>query len=85
MSSTSVGRGSTLAGRLTRAGFADVARAERLLADAALLRLVGGDDAVPDEDAPSAAHGPDGLPGAALATEALVPALAESADPDQAL
>ncbi|MGW6129950.1 bifunctional [glutamine synthetase] adenylyltransferase/[glutamine synthetase]-adenylyl-L-tyrosine phosphorylase [Cellulomonas sp. NPDC055163] len=30
------GRGSTLAGRLTRAGFADAARAERLLADAAL-------------------------------------------------
>ncbi|NHT18019.1 bifunctional [glutamine synthetase] adenylyltransferase/[glutamine synthetase]-adenylyl-L-tyrosine phosphorylase [Cellulomonas sp. IC4_254] len=82
--STSVGRGSTLAGRLTRAGFADVARAERLLADAALLRLVGGADAVPDDDAP--APGRDGLPGAApLATEALVPALAESADPDQAL
>jgi glutamate-ammonia-ligase adenylyltransferase len=82
--STSTGRGSTLAGRLTRAGFADVARAERLLADAALLRLVGGDAAVPDDDAP--AHGPDGLPGAAaLASEALVPALAESADPDQAL
>ncbi|MBW0254986.1 bifunctional [glutamine synthetase] adenylyltransferase/[glutamine synthetase]-adenylyl-L-tyrosine phosphorylase [Cellulomonas sp. PS-H5] len=86
MSSTSVGRGSTLAGRLTRAGFADVARAERLLADAALLRLVGGADAVPDEEAPRAAPGPDGLPGAApLASEALVPALAESADPDQAL
>ncbi|HYQ76382.1 bifunctional [glutamine synthetase] adenylyltransferase/[glutamine synthetase]-adenylyl-L-tyrosine phosphorylase, partial [Cellulomonas sp.] len=84
--STSTGRGSTLAGRLTRAGFADVARAERLLADAALLRLVGGDAAVPDEDAPRAASGPDGLPGAApLASEALVPALAESADPDQAL
>lgn len=82
--STSVGRGSTLAGRLTRAGFADVARAERLLADAALLRLVGGADAVPD--APAPAPGRDGLPGAApLATEALVPALAESADPDQAL
>nr|WP_205693282.1 bifunctional [glutamine synthetase] adenylyltransferase/[glutamine synthetase]-adenylyl-L-tyrosine phosphorylase [Cellulomonas sp. IC4_254] len=73
-----------MAGRLTRAGFADVARAERLLADAALLRLVGGADAVPDDDAP--APGRDGLPGAApLATEALVPALAESADPDQAL
>ncbi|MCG7287318.1 bifunctional [glutamine synthetase] adenylyltransferase/[glutamine synthetase]-adenylyl-L-tyrosine phosphorylase [Cellulomonas sp. ACRRI] len=86
MSSTSVGRGSTLAGRLTRAGFADVARAERLLADAALLRLVGGEDAVPDDGAPRPATGPDGLPGAArLASEALVPALAESADPDQAL
>ncbi|WP_147796359.1 bifunctional [glutamine synthetase] adenylyltransferase/[glutamine synthetase]-adenylyl-L-tyrosine phosphorylase [Cellulomonas sp. Y8] len=86
MSSTSVGRGSTLAGRLTRAGFADVARAERLLADAALLRLVGGEGAVPDEDAPRAAPSPDGLPAAApLASEALVPALAESADPDQAL
>lgn len=82
--STSTGRGSTLAGRLTRAGFADVARAERLLADAALLRLVGGADAVPD--APAPAPGRDGLPGTApLATEALVPALAESADPDQAL
>jgi len=77
-----------LAGRLTRAGFADVARAERLLADAALLRLVGGADAVPDDDAPEPAPAPgrDGLPGTApLATEALVPALAESADPDQAL
>lgn len=84
--STSTGRGSTLAGRLTRAGFADVARAERLLADAALLRLVGGDAAVPGDGAPGAGHGPDGLSGSApLATEALVPALAESADPDQAL
>lgn len=84
--STSTGRGSTLAGRLTRAGFADVARAERLLADAALLRLVGGDGAVPGDDAAGAGHGPDGLPGSApLATEALVPPLAESADPDQAL
>ncbi|GIG37802.1 bifunctional [glutamine synthetase] adenylyltransferase/[glutamine synthetase]-adenylyl-L-tyrosine phosphorylase [Cellulomonas pakistanensis] len=80
--STSVGRGSTLAGRLTRAGFADVARAERLLADAALLRLVGGDGA----DAPPRPAGPDDAPGAArLATEALVPSLAEAADPDQAL
>lgn len=60
MSSTSVGRGSTLAGRLTRAGFADVARAERLLSDAALVALSGD-------------------------PEALVPALAETADPDQAL
>jgi len=92
---------------LTRAGFADVARAERLLADAALVRLVGGGDAAgpdaagpdaagpgaagphaagPDDAAPRPGHGPDGSPGAApLATEALVPALAESADPDQAL
>lgn len=58
--STSVGRGSTLAGRLTRAGFADAARAERVMADAALVALV-----------------PD--------VEALLPALAESADPDLAL
>lgn len=58
--STSVGRGSTLAGRLTRAGFADATRAERLLADAALVALV-----------------PD--------VEVLLPALAESADPDRAL
>jgi glutamate-ammonia-ligase adenylyltransferase len=65
VSSTSVGRGSTLAGRLTRAGFADVARAERLLADAALTALVA---LVPERDAP-----------------ALLPALAETADPDQAL
>jgi len=65
VSSTSVGRGSTLAGRLTRAGFADVARAERLLADAALTALVA---LVPGGDAP-----------------ALLPALAETADPDQAL
>lgn len=34
------GRGSTLAGRLTRAGFADAARAERMLADAALAAVV---------------------------------------------
>ena len=34
------GRGSTLAGRLTRAGFADAARAARLLADAALAGVV---------------------------------------------
>ncbi|WP_309134150.1 bifunctional [glutamine synthetase] adenylyltransferase/[glutamine synthetase]-adenylyl-L-tyrosine phosphorylase [Cellulomonas sp.] len=37
MSSASTGRGSSLAGRLTRAGVADVPRAERLLADAALV------------------------------------------------
>ncbi|NKY12271.1 bifunctional glutamine-synthetase adenylyltransferase/deadenyltransferase, partial [Cellulomonas hominis] len=70
MSSTSVGRGSTLAGRLTRAGFGDAARAERLLADAALVALLAGDGA----DA-------GGAPGPAV----LVPALAETADPDQAL
>ncbi|WP_282945103.1 bifunctional [glutamine synthetase] adenylyltransferase/[glutamine synthetase]-adenylyl-L-tyrosine phosphorylase [Cellulomonas endometrii] len=63
--STSVGRGGTLAGRLTRAGFADVARAERMLADGALVALVGDRDGA----------GP----------EALLPALADSADPDQAL
>ncbi|AEE46365.1 bifunctional [glutamine synthetase] adenylyltransferase/[glutamine synthetase]-adenylyl-L-tyrosine phosphorylase [Cellulomonas fimi] len=34
------GRSGSLAGRLTRAGVADVARAERLLADAALLEVV---------------------------------------------
>jgi glutamate-ammonia-ligase adenylyltransferase len=71
--STSVGRGSTLAGRLTRAGFADVARAERLLADAALVALVAGTP--PGEDGPPVPP----------AVEALVPALAETADPDQAL
>lgn len=70
VSSTSVGRGSTLAGRLTRAGFGDAARAERLLADAALVALLAGDGA----DAGDA-------PGPAV----LVPALAETADPDQAL
>jgi glutamate-ammonia-ligase adenylyltransferase len=64
--STSTGRGGTLAGRLTRAGFADVARAERLLADAALVDLVAG-----SEDAPGPAS--------------LLPALADCADPDQAL
>ncbi|MFF1529533.1 bifunctional [glutamine synthetase] adenylyltransferase/[glutamine synthetase]-adenylyl-L-tyrosine phosphorylase [Cellulomonas sp. NPDC058312] len=64
--STSTGRGGTLAGRLTRAGFADVARAERLLADAALVDLVVGTQDVP---------GP----------ASLLPALADSADPDQAL
>ncbi|VTR75842.1 bifunctional [glutamine synthetase] adenylyltransferase/[glutamine synthetase]-adenylyl-L-tyrosine phosphorylase [Cellulomonas hominis] len=63
--STSVGRGGTLAGRLTRAGFADVARAERMLADGALVALVGDRDGA--------------------GTEALLPALADSADPDQAL
>jgi glutamate-ammonia-ligase adenylyltransferase len=71
--STSTGRGSTLAGRLTRAGFEDVGRAERLLADAALVALVAG-------PAPS-----DGEPPVPPAVEALVPALAETADPDQAL
>ncbi len=54
------GRSGTLAGRLTRAGFEDVARAERMLADAALLEIA------PEPDL-------------------LLPALAESADPDQAL
>lgn len=83
--STSTGRGSTLAGRLTRAGFADVARAERLLADTALLRLVGGDGAVADDGPERTPHGPDGLGVAPLATESLVAPLAESADPDQAL
>ena len=34
------GRGTSLAGRLTRVGVSDAARAERLLADAALLRVV---------------------------------------------
>jgi glutamate-ammonia-ligase adenylyltransferase len=71
--STSTGRGSTLAGRLTRAGFADVARAERLFADAALVALVAG--SVPS----------DGEPPVPAQVEALVPALAETADPDQAL
>ena len=66
MGSTSTGRGGTLAGRLTRAGFADVARAERLLDDAALVDLVAG-----GEDAPGPAS--------------LLPALADCADPDQAL
>ena len=37
---TTLGRGSSLAGRLSRAGVADVARAERLLADERLLALV---------------------------------------------
>lgn len=60
MTGVSTGRGSTLAGRLTRAGFDDVARAQRLLADAALVDVAGD-------------------------PEALLPALAESADPDQAL
>lgn len=58
MSSTS--RGGTPAGRLIRAGFDEVARAERLLQDAALVRTV------PDP-------------------EVLLPALADCADPDQAL
>jgi hypothetical protein len=53
-------RGGTLAGRLTRAGFEDAARAERMLADAALLAVL------PEP-------------------EALLPALADTADPDQAL
>lgn len=75
MSSASVGRGGTLAGRLTRAGFADAARAERLLADAALVALLA--DGPTRDGAP-----PDGAP---PGTEALVPALADTADPDQAL
>lgn len=108
--STSGGRGSTLAGRLTRAGFEDAARAGRLLADAALLRLVTGRGAPEAADDPSpagadAGAGPEapGEPAAGaggavpdppgartpldalLATEALVPALAASADPDLAL
>jgi glutamate-ammonia-ligase adenylyltransferase len=73
--STSVGRGSTLAGRLTRAGFADAARAERLLADAALVRLVTGTPA---------GTGGDGDPASAVAAALLAP-LADTADPDQAL
>ncbi|WP_426592296.1 bifunctional [glutamine synthetase] adenylyltransferase/[glutamine synthetase]-adenylyl-L-tyrosine phosphorylase [Cellulomonas sp. McL0617] len=40
MTVSSSGRGSTLAGRLTRAGVSDAARAERMLADAALLAVV---------------------------------------------
>lgn len=75
--STSVGRGSTLAGRLTRAGFEDATRAERLLADTALVglvALVAGEAASEESDLP--------VP---PAVEALVPALAATADPDQAL
>lgn len=40
MTISSSGRGATLAGRLTRVGVADAPRAERLLADAALLAIV---------------------------------------------
>lgn len=100
MSSTSVGRGSTLAGRLTRAGFADAARAERLLADAALVRLLGGDpdagaddpgrdadagDAGARDASPSASSGPAAAADGPVAPAVLVPALADTADPDQAL
>ena len=75
--STSGGRGSTLAGRLTRAGFEDATRAERLLADTALVGLVAP---VAGEAASEASDLP--VP---PAVEALVPALAATADPDQAL
>ena len=75
--STSVGRGSTLAGRLTRAGFEDATRAERLLADTALVGLVA---LVAGEAASEASDLP--VP---PAVEAVVPALAATADPDQAL
>ncbi|RMI03410.1 hypothetical protein, partial [Cellulomonas triticagri] len=67
--STSVGRGSTLAGRLTRAGFADASRAERLLADAALVRVVAGSGA----DGAPAGGDAAGAPEAARAADATTP------------
>jgi glutamate-ammonia-ligase adenylyltransferase len=79
--STSVGRGGTLAGRLTRAGFADVARAERMLADGALVGLVARVADMDGSDGPAHREGTRDATG----PEGLLPALADSADPDQAL
>jgi len=76
VSATTPRRAGSLAGRLTRAGFDDAARAERLLGDAALVGVLGCGD--PDGAVP-------GDTAAERVADLLLPALAEAAEPDLAL
>jgi glutamate-ammonia-ligase adenylyltransferase len=78
--STQGARGGTLSGRLTRLGFADVARAERMLGEEALVAVAGRrPGASPAADDDGVRWGDGGIP------DDVVVALGSAADPDQAL